>query len=178
MRPARTLLLSAACLLGAACAGPGSFDEAPAGPRPQAPGDFALGVTIYSPVTDPRGLDDLPPRLRPSRYVLEPDGALRAEVRPRLRAEDYPPRIRQLSGEQVDRIWRMVAGGPFADPAEPARVGGPIDATPAPDRTDALIYIADDHPRRFYRVNLLGASEPSRAAGEVIDRLAQLAWVE
>jgi hypothetical protein len=161
-----------------ACAGPGGHDESPPVPRQHAPGDFAVAITIYSPVTDPAGLDTLPVRLRPSRYVLEPDGALRAQVRPRLTEDDYPPRIRQLSGEQVDRIWRLVSAGPFADPDEPTRVGGPMKAPPAPDRTDAVISIADQKSRRFYRVNLLGASEPSRAAAELIERLAQLTWLE
>jgi len=170
------LLLAAACL--AACAGPDRLDEQPALPAQHAPGAFAVAITVYSPVTDPGGPGALPVRLRPSRYLLEPDGALRALVRPRLTEDDYPPRIRQLSGEQVDRVWRLVSAGPFANPDEPTRTGGPMDIRPAPDRTDAIIYVADDRSRRFYLVNLLGASEPSRAAAELIERLAQLAWLE
>lgn len=175
--PRAPLLLCLVALL-AACAGPDRLDEQPDLPAPHAPGDFAVAITIYSPVTDPGGLDTLPARLRPSRYVLEADGALRAEVRPGLTADDYPPRIRHLSGEQMDRIWRLVSAGPLADPDEPARIGGPVEVEPSPGRTDAIIYIADDHSRRFYRVNMLGASEPSRAAAELVERLAQLAWVE
>lgn len=174
MRLALLLLLATL----AACAGPGRFEEQPDLPAQRAPGDFAIAITVYSPVTSAAGLDALPVRLRPARYVLEPDGALRARVRPRLTEDDYPPRIRTLSGEQVDRVWRLASAGPFANPDEPSRIGGPVEVTPAADRTDAVIYIADAHSRRFYRVNLLGASEPARAAAELIERLAQLAWVE
>src|SRR5690606_9245979 len=138
-----------------ACAGPGRFDDQPELAAPHAPGDFAVAITVYSPVTDAAGVDTLPVRLRPARYVLEPDGVLRAQVRPQLTEDTYPPRIRTLSGEQVDRVWRLVGAGPFTNPDEPTRIGGPVEVEPAPDRTDAVIYIADDHSRRFYRVNLL-----------------------
>lgn len=143
--------------------------EAAPGPRPQ---DFTLAMTVYAPAA----AGALPRSLRAGRYVVEPDGSLRAGLGERAAA--YPARTRQLTPGEMDQLWRLVRESALLDPDSPARVEDPGSIAVSPGRAMATVYIAGAGARRTLRVLLDRSSATAVSAERVADRLAEWAWVE
>lgn len=140
------------------------------------PPDFALAATVYAPApTDPAAPPPSRP-LRPARYVLDPDLVLHAAVGDDLDETTFPPQTRRLRQQSADRLWRLVRDSGLLDPGSPQRLDAAETYTPRPDRTTAVLTVSYAGVRRSYRVLLddHGDSGPGR---EVVDELAELAWV-
>jgi hypothetical protein len=143
-------------------------------PAPQArPNDFTLAMSVYAPAGTQES--KLPRSLKPGRYVLEPDGALRGGSG--AKAPAYPPIARQLTPEQMDQIWRLVRDSELLDPDNPARVDDPSAISVSPDRVMATVYLAAAGTRRSLRVLMDRGSPTAMAAEQLADRLAEMAWV-
>lgn len=67
------------------------------------PSDFTLGLVVYGH-TD----DATPPAQRSARYIVEPDGVLRASFGDGSRAMTHPPLARRLDTDQLDALWTRV----------------------------------------------------------------------
>lgn len=160
----------------AACSGSPTVTPQYEPPPDERPEDFTLAVTVLTPRELLRV--DLPRSLRPARYIIEADGALRAAVGPGAGATTFPPRTRQLTAREFDGLWRQLRETALLDPGHPARVSDPETVTRAPDRTTALIYVSFEGTRRTLRVLLDRSSEDAVAAERLVDRLAELAWMK
>ncbi|MHA7814747.1 MAG: hypothetical protein ACX94C_15300 [Phycisphaerales bacterium] len=66
------------------------------------PSDFTLGVVVFG---DP-GADSV--EMRSARYIVEPDGALRASFGEGSDGNTYPPMTRRLEGSILDALWAQV----------------------------------------------------------------------
>jgi hypothetical protein len=142
------------------------------------PADFTLAVTVYSPVSA-KIAGALPRALRPARYVVEPDGTLRAAPTtpaPAARAA-FPPRARTLTPRQMDQIWRLLRDTALLEPTNPARVEDPGAVELSPDRTTATLYIAFADRRTSLRLLLDRGSEDALSAERIADHLAALAFL-
>lgn len=175
MRIAICILFAALAAAGG-CGGPVKPVSLPVTVIPQdRPADFTMGVTILAP-DRPAPKGELPRSLRPARYIVEPDGALRVGLGAGASAKTYPARTRQLSPRQMDQVWRAVRESGLLDPGNPGRINWPEEGVRAPDRTAALFYIAFGGGRATVRV-LLDRSPGSLQAERVVDALAELGWV-
>jgi hypothetical protein len=179
-------------VLLAGCSGTGPLPRPQTGPIPETrPEDFTLAVTVLGPGRGPspvvKGGDgkgdeevaapQLPRSLRPGRYIVEADGALRAALGPGAEATTFPAQTRQLSPRQVDLLWRLVRDSGLLDATNPGRIEGPDEALRSPDRTTALFYVAYAGQRVTVRTLLDRSGEDALAAERVVDRLAEWAWV-
>ncbi len=141
------------------------------------PADFSVAVTVYGPVDDATPIHDRPRPLRPSRYIVEPDGVLRASIGPGSAITTFPPRTRQLTTRQMDQLWRAVRETGLASPDDPHRIAHAGVEIPNPRRTTAAIYIAFGGHTRFSIITLDTQTDTAIATRLLIDRLAALAWV-
>lgn len=139
------------------------------------PKDFIFAATVYSPKSMREAA--LPRSLKPARYIIEADGVLRAAVGPGATVETYPGQTRQLTPRQFDSIWRLVRDSGMLDPGNPSRVDDPETIQREPGRTTALVYIGYGERRTTLRIVLDRTSEGAASAEKVIDKLAELAWV-
>jgi hypothetical protein len=140
------------------------------------PADFTFAMTVYSPASA-RVAGTLPRALRPARYVLEPDGALRAAAAAAARATTFPPRARTLTPRQMDQIWRLVRDTALLDPSNPARVEDPETVELSPDHTTATIYVAFADRRTSLRLLLDRGTSDALSAERIADHLAALAFL-
>lgn len=149
----------------------------PSTPSSAPPPDFTLAITV---LTRESAKADSDPRttarpLRPGRYILEPDGQLRVAIGRGATPATYPPAMRRLTAEQRREAWELADRAGLASiPAAES-----IDAERPPpivSRPTALVYVRARGERRGTEVALDSPdAEPARA---LIDRLAELAWVE
>jgi len=139
------------------------------------PDDFSIAATILAPEDDPRSGRGLPRSLRPARYIVDPDGILRASVGPGSRPATIPPPTRQLTVAQLDHLWTLARDARLLESA--AQVHNPDLAPPAPGLSVAIVEFAEAGRRAAVRIPLDRASTDSLAAEELIDHLAELAWV-
>jgi hypothetical protein len=131
---------------------------------------------VYSPASA-RVAAKLPRALRPARYIIEPDGALRAASGVAAKASTFPPLARTLTPRQMDQLWRLVRDTALLDPTNPARVDDPQTLELSPDRTTATIYIAFGDHRASLRLLLDRGSEDALSAERIADHLAALAFL-
>ena len=68
----------------------------------QRPSDFTLGVVVFG---DPDA-DSI--EMRSARYIIEPDGTLRASFGEGSDGLTYPPITRRVDGSTLDAIWDRV----------------------------------------------------------------------
>jgi hypothetical protein len=175
-RPSRTFraLRAGVAALAMACAGA----CAPARPDPalilDAPPDFSIAVTVL-PGDAPS--DSIPRALRPARYLVEPDGVLRVSTQPASRAWSYPPATRQLTGREMDRLWRLVGPAGLLDPATPARLTRAEGADAPGPVAVAIIFAQFAGRREAYRTVLARADAQQVLAERLVDHLADLAWI-
>lgn len=154
---ALAVLPALAALVGCR-AGPASV---PADSRPP---DFALGLTVFP--TDAQTATGH--RSAGERYLVEPDGVLRAAFGGGVSPRMHPPRVRRLSLAEYDELYRLAldSGLLAPDPGGGARGGtppGPDTFRPAPLAPVALLYTAAEGVRRT-RAFDLGEPGPRREA--------------
>lgn len=172
-----TLSAFAWCAAGALVA---SCASRPADPThfAAAPPDFTLSVTVLSPARSIADADRLPPRTRPACYLVEPDGAFRVAVGPAASPTVFPPLARQLTREQVDRVWSLARDAGVLDADHPGRVQNvETFVRPAGDATVVLLYAGFAGSQRHVAVALDGAHADPGAVAPLIDELNALAWM-
>ncbi|MBX3317712.1 MAG: hypothetical protein KF902_12720 [Phycisphaeraceae bacterium] len=138
------------------------------------PTDFALSVTVMTPgrETDERGRDltfgkDLAER--PARYIVEPDGLLRAAVGAGATTRVYPPRTKYLTDLQMADLWRRLS---WVRPE--LQIGDPgEDTVIRMSSTSAIIHISADGRRTTRVVNL----EEDEWAKSLVRTLGEHAWL-
>lgn len=205
----------ACCALGAAVVGCASEPRA-AGVKAQTPvaapisatvpDDFTLGVTIIPPTRGgpsggqagrgygvgagarAQGKGDV--WARPARYIVEPDGTLRAALTPagsgagspdgtpaalvpqELPQATVPPIVRVLSRQQLDDVYQAVRGAGFLIMPHGAAVSS-AQTYAGRDRVIVLLSTSAQGRRQSIA---LSASDPGARA--VTERLAALAWMD
>lgn len=164
-----------ACLLAGCGGGPAVIAEPVLPDDP--PDDFALAVTVFAPEVTPEAISALPRSVRPARYVIEPDGVLRAAVGPGADSDVFPARTRRLSDRQRAQLWRLVRDQGLLARDHPARISTDRTYLPVPDRRAVLIEMAAADQRRFLELHADDrAADPSIVLA-LTDRLAELAWM-
>lgn len=154
----------------AGCAATRSVDVAA---LEDSPADFVLSVTVLSPPS----VEMRPLSLRNARYILEPDGALRAALGPGVTPSVYPPRARQLPPHEVERTWRLVRDSGLLDEPSPYAISSLDGQLGSPTRVIAVVQIVGGETRRFRRVPLEDTHPTARGTRLVIERLARLAGI-
>lgn len=152
--------------LVSACGGGRAAPEPPGIPlgETRPPPDLALAVTVIGR----EGGE--PASLEPARFVIEPDGVLRAATGEGVGPGVYPPRTRQLTDTQVREVYAMLVrsgldrgvGGRAYRPGMPTGGGQWI-----------LIEVAA-HERRQIALYEPGASAGARELAAHLGRLARL----
>ncbi len=142
-----------------------------------APEDFALSITVISPASADDPIDDLPRAERPARYVVEPDGVLRAAIGPGATPRVYPRQTRQLDAARVQRLWRLVGETGLLEPGTLTRIDNTEIFFPQRSRPTALVYIRQQGAGSHFAVRLPVGDAESAGVGQLIDELAELAWV-
>ena len=117
-------------------------------PRP--PADFALAVTVMGEEVTTGWV------LEPARFVIEPDGVLRAATGAGVGPSVYPPRTRRLTDAQVSDVYsvvtrqgldRGIGGKPFRlGDAQPAGAWIVVEVT-AHEHRRSTIYRPEDERR-------------------------------
>ncbi len=139
------------------------------------PRDLAIAATVFSPRV-PLPDTQLPRSLRPARYIVEADGVLRSTQG--QAASSFPPRTRQLTPREVDQLWRLLRDSGLLDEGNPARLTDPEGAVRSGDKTTAMVYVSFEGRRTTLRVLLDRSSPDAIEAERLVDRLAELSWVQ
>lgn len=165
---ALSLIASSALCVGlTACS---STPPPVAAPLPSTrPADFTLAATVYSP-----DVPSLPRSLRPARYILGADGALRAASGAPASEETFPPIRAQLTPTQIDELWQLVRGSDLLNPSHPARVRNPQAIPASFDAPTALLRISSGDAATTLQVPLDRSGDAGLPAEQIVDRLA--AW--
>lgn len=139
-----------------------------------APPDFALAATVYTPPPDPEAPP--PPRpLRPARYIMDPDLVLHAAIGPGLSETSFPPQTRRLRQQDADLLWQLIADSGLLAPGSPQGIPSAETYTPRPDRATAVLTVSYGRVRRSFRIVL--DAESDAGAGPILDELSRLAWL-
>jgi hypothetical protein len=164
---------------------------AEAAKAPAAPADFALAITVVTPIKSATQPQTLPRSQRPARYILEPDGTLRIALGGGSTTTTYPPPTRLLSSARREDVWNLVKAAGLLEPEVPGRLRGSdssvplgtqtggepismLDPTATPPKTPtALIVLSANGVRDFYRI----AFDESPNLAALTDRLAAYGWV-
>ena len=98
-----TIRISVLMVIGAVLASCSTTNERDPIELPeQRPSDFTLGVVVFG---DPDA-DSI--EMRSARYIIEPDGTLRASFGEGSDGLTYPPITRKVDGSTMDAIWDRV----------------------------------------------------------------------
>lgn len=156
----------ALALAASALAGCSATRTAPA----ERPADFALALTVY-PSDDSPG----------ERYVVEPDGVLRAAIGRGVTGHGHPPGVRWLSPWEFDALYQTTLDAGLLDLAPPTRVSGPDAYEPDGAGDAALVYTAWEGWRRWQEADLQPEAQGELAAAAdrvapLRDRLRALTW--
>ncbi|MEM0982442.1 MAG: hypothetical protein AAGI17_00675 [Planctomycetota bacterium] len=108
-------------------------------PPAQRPPDFAIGATVFPG-----------PGSEGERYLVEPDGMLRAEFGGGVRPTDHPPRVRQLAAGEFNDLYTLALTTGLLDSTPSGRVNSP--ETFQPFENSVLVYYAYDGLRRYVEV--------------------------
>lgn len=141
------------------------------------PDDFALAVTIFAPEVDADAISALPRSVRPARYVVEPDGVLRAAIGPGADADVFPAQTRRLTDRQRAQLWRLVRDQGLLATNHPARIATDRTYLSSPDRRAVLVEIAGAEQRRYLELYADDRASDPAVAVALTDRLAELAWL-
>lgn len=159
---------------GAGCAADGEPEPAPAVAFDAQPADFSIAVTVLAPRGAAAGA--LPRARRGARYIVEPDGVLRAAVGPGADDEMFPPQTRRLTARDVRRLWALTQDAGVLAPDHPGRAAARDEVFVPVDRSVAYIEYTAGGRRDCVRINLDRADESAIGAEELVDELARLAW--
>ena len=169
------LLLPLGALAPLGCSSSGkATSAAEASPADAYPVDFALSVTVMTRgrETDDTGRDlsfgrDLADR--PGRYIVEPDGLLRAATGAGATTRVYPPRTKYLTDRQMADLWRKVEWmRPDLDRGDPGEY-----VTARPDASTAIIHLAANGRKTTRVCNL----EEDVWAKSLVRSLGEHAWL-
>ncbi len=141
------------------------------------PEDFTLSITVVVPGIDEAALASLSRAEKPARYIVEPDGILRAAVGPGATPRVFPGQTRRLSDAQLNRLWRLVRETGLLESGSITRISNTETFFPPPGRATALISITADGRVRAFAVRLPVGDPPSAATTQLIDEVAELAWI-
>lgn len=153
----------------------GNATPAPAAARGvDYPQDFSLSVTVMTPgrETDASGRDlsfgqDLADR--PGRYIVEPDGLLRAATGAGATTRVYPPRTKYLTDRQMADLWNRLE---WIRPD--LQIGDPGEDTPIrTSHSTAIIHISANGRRTTKVANL----EEDTWAKSLVRTLGEHAWL-
>ncbi|GJM18248.1 MAG: hypothetical protein DHS20C14_04610 [Phycisphaeraceae bacterium] len=150
-------------LLGA-CTAPMTLTDPPADP----PGDFGLavafvpGARVGTPASD---------RASAARYILEPDGSLRAATGGGASPQLLPPIVRRVDAPTRAGLWRRALATGVHDPDPEVRVSAP-DLYDSLGKPVVLVTIAWGDGRSSAAFD---TADPQARA--LLDELARLAWV-
>lgn len=166
-------------MLITACAASRESKYAAAVALDQPPANFTLSITVQGPPT--RG--KVARSAAPARYILEPDGLLRAGVgRTAANEQFYPVQTRRLDDEQMRRVWLALRDGPLFRIDHPAIVPLPpaVDSTTPPPKktTYTVTYIAGDVRQILVIAEDRPGAEDVGVAARLADQLAELAWIK
>lgn len=147
----------------------------------RAPEDFGLSITVMGPVRagGESAYAGIGAKLRPGRYVIEPDRSLRAALGPAADDSAYPPRTRRLSAQEMDEVWALVrsSGVLSADHEASASRAPTLDM--ASGRTVYVVTTRALGGRRMVVVDVEPEPAPSAASVQpLVERVANLAWVK
>lgn len=141
------------------------------------PEDFALSITVVGPSSAETDIDDRPRAERPARYLVEPDGVLRAAIGPGATPRVYPRQTRQLTEAQVQRLWRLVGETGLLEPNTLTRIDNTEIFFPQRSRPTALVYIRQQGTGSHFAVRLPVGDAESAMVAQLVDQLADMAWV-
>jgi hypothetical protein len=175
---AATMLALGGCASAPRAQDENAIVEAPGASSAAAPADFWLSVTVAGP-NRAGGLPATPRDERPARYIIEPDRQLRAAVGTGASEESFPPAVRRLNDEQIDRLWVIVRDGGFLRPDHPAEPKGLILFDTLPEKTMYVVNVFASGQRRQLLIDGESGDEQTRAAARALaGALAELAWIE
>jgi len=157
-------------------AGVGAVPDQSAGPQ-TVPSDLAIGVTVFSPETDPARIQFLERWARPARYIVEPDGVLRAATGPGVTTRVFPPRLRELNPAQMSRLWRLAREVGLTRDGHPDAIVSADTFEPSYRETEAVISVIARGELRVAAIALDSTTPEASAARALVDRLAELSWI-
>ena len=140
------------------------------------PPDFALSLAVLVP-----GGVGASVEVMPAWYLVEADGHLRASSGDRHPNSPLPPFQRQLSHDEVARLWSTIraaglAPGDRARQGEsPAVVAGVSDEPSGPlERPTASLYVCAGGDRRGYQIDLTSRDVVAGRVRALAGELARL----
>lgn len=143
-----------------------------------APADFWLSLTVTGP-NRAGGAAATPRAMRPARYVMEPDRQLRSAVGLGASESSFPPALRRLSDEQVDRLWRIVDSAGLLGPDHPSQAKGMVVFETLPEKTMYVLNVSARGERRQLLIDGEDPAAPGRdAARRLADTLAEFSWLD
>ncbi len=155
-------------------------------PPPERPGDFTLAVTVFSPrpaydpITGRAEIDPDDPVTdtlwdRDARFVLEPDGLLRAEFGSGARLMGFPPIARRLRPEEFDAVYAFARQRGLLEPEPRGRIPTATTFRPSGDFPEAVVEVALDGRRRAIARTV--GPEGDRGAGGLVEELSRMVWM-
>lgn len=173
-RFAAALSWSAICLLLGCTAA-----VVPLGPGSEVPPDLAINATVIRGGSAPRA-DRV--ELRSGRWLLLPDGSLRAtlEADPAAAPPDHrvrPGVVRRLRDAEVEEIWRLAGRLGLADPANATISAPPASIDAGPRELVELIEFAGQGRSWAFLSRRPAASGGDPVLGQMIRALAERAWM-
>ncbi len=158
------------------CATTPTADESPSfatDPLAAVPIDFSIDLTI---LTGAGVGPHAEVHLRPSRYVLFPDGSLHFGLIRKQSSGGMPDLTRRLTRPQMTEVWSLARQIGYADPArgdEPINLG---TVRPEDDEVAYLITFSGDNDRWQFITRSTNLDAPDSAAEQLVHELARLAW--
>lgn len=131
------------------------------------PSDFVLAATVFTPSS----VSADQPASVPARYILEPDGTLRAAVGPGSSPTTYPRETRTLTSAQFNQLW-MLTRAIELDGSDARAINSPEIFTPPGDTGVVLIELRANETQQGFA---FPSDHPQARA--LIEALADLAWV-
>lgn len=141
------------------------------------PNDFSLDITVLVGRDAAKPVNNVP-AMRPSRFVLFPDGRLHYGSDPQRGADWLPPARRTLSQLEMMQLWMLIEDeGLIADGA----AGAPTNFKLIQPHSNEVVYLLmlSAHDGRRAIAHRASNDMPAdNAIVKLIDELAELAWVE
>ena len=156
-------------LLGGCTAAP----EYAVDPLSGAPADFTIDLTILR-ITDDE--QTLPVHLRPSRFVLFPDGSLHFGLDVDRGVDWLPMQLRALSRAQVAGLWADLLQLGFADQDQSDPLTNWKFLEPHADQIVYLLALTGHGERWGFQRKLDVDGPPDSAIGSLARHMAHLAW--